>query len=309
MRKILIVLTFLTVFFMLPAWGQDIEIKDFERNHTSLVARMNPVYDNADEACALLRFLVRDTLIIIEPNMGVVKRVNKPGEIQLYVPVGTKRMTVRYKNFLPLRDYVIPEALEGKATYDAIITVNEGALARQKANREHNVYAGVGYQVMAVSGPSLSLGFRLKQHVVELGTVIGLTKTDDFCFYKGSSTLKAAWKYSAFRALVRYGYEIPLTDFLSVTPLAGIAMNLFSGSSVADADVNTDDFKKASSVAGLVAARLSFSINDQFKVQITPEYDFGINKSDNCKLISEYDNTFKGWTDGFNLNAGIVFYF
>jgi len=228
--------------------------------------------------------------------MGVVKRVNKPGEIQLYEPVGTKRMTVRYKNFLPLRDYVIPEPLEGKATYDAIITVKEDAMTQQKANREHNVYVGAGYQVMAISGPSLALGFKMKQHVVELGAVIGLTKTDDLYFYKGTNTLKAAWKYSAIRAQARYGYEIPLTDFLSITPQAGVVMK-------------TDDFKKASSVAGLIAARLSFSINDQLKVQLTPEYDFGISKSDNCKLISEYDNTFKGWTDGFNLNAGIIFYF
>ena len=306
MRNILIIMT---VFLTLPAWGQDIEIKDFVRNHTSLVARMNPVYDNADEACALIRFSVRDTLIIIEPNMGVVKRVNKPGEIQLYVPAGTKRMTVRYKNFLPLRDYVIPEALEGKATYDAIITVKEDAMTQQKANREHNVYVGAGYQVMAISGPSLALGFKMKQHVVELGAVIGLTKTDDLYFYKGTNTLKAAWKYSAIRAQARYGYEIPLTDFLSITPQAGVVMNMFSGNSVDDTDVKTDDFKKASSVAGLIAARLSFSINDQLKVQLTPEYDFGISKSDNCKLISEYDNTFKGWTDGFNLNAGIIFYF
>lgn len=303
MRNILIIMT---VFLTLPAWGQDIEIKDFVRNHTSLVARMNPVYDNADEACALIRFSVRDTLMIIEPNMGVVKRVNKPGEIQLYVPAGTKRMTVRYKNFLPLRDYVIPEALEGKATYDAIITVKEN---KQKANKEHNVYVGAGYQVMAISGPSLALGFKMKQHVVELGAVIGLTKTDDLYFYKGTNTLKAAWKYSAIRAQARYGYEIPLTDFLSITPQTGVVMNMFSGNSVDDTDVKTDDFKKASSVAGLIAARLSFSINDQLKVQLTPEYDFGISKSDNCKLISEYDNTFKGWTDGFNLNAGIIFYF
>ncbi|MBR7017255.1 MAG: autotransporter outer membrane beta-barrel domain-containing protein [Prevotella sp.] len=306
MRKILIVLT---VFLTLPAWGQDIEIKDFARNHTSLVARMNPVYDNADEACALIRFSVRDTMFIIEPNMGVVKRVNKPGEIQLYVPAGTKRMTVRYKNFLPLRDYVIPEALEGKATYDAIITVKEDALTKQKANREHNVFVGAGYQVIAISGPSLALGFKMKQHVVELGAVIGLSKTDDLYFYKGSNTLKAAWKYSAIRAQARYGYEIPLTDFLSIIPQAGVAMNMFSGSSVADADTNTDDFKNASSVAGLIAARLTFSISDQFKVQLTPEYDFGISKSDNCKLISEYDNTFKSWTDGFNLNVGIILFF
>lgn len=303
MRKILIILT---VFFMLPAWGQDIEIKDFVRNHTSLVARMNPVYDNAGEACALIRFAVRDTTLDIEANLGVVKRQCKLGEILLYVPQGTKRLTVRYKNMLPLKDYEIPEAIEQKVAYDAVIQfVN----THKSADVGSHVYMGAGFNALSIMGPSLSFGFVKDHHAVEVGAVIGLGKTDDLFFYKNGSTLKAAWNYKATRVQVRYAYELPVADFMDVVPQGGLAMNMFTGGEVKDGGVQTDDFKKASSLSFNVAARLQFSIGSKVKVQVTPEYDFGLYKSDNCKLISENDNTFKSWTDGINLNAGIILLF
>lgn len=302
MRNILILLTSILV---LPAWGQDIEIKDFERSHTSLTARMNPVYDNAGEACALIRFSVRDTSFVIDANLGVVKRECKLGEIHLYVPQGTKRLTVRYRNMLPLKDYMIPVAIEQKVTYDAVINI----IDRQRNTDGSHVYAGAGFNVLSMMGPSFAVGFQKDRHVVEAGAVVGLGKTDDLYFYRNGSTLKAAWKYSAFRMQLRYGYEIPLADFMDLVPQGGLAMNMFTGSDVEDASVKTDDFKKASSLSFLIGARLSFAVGRNVKVQVTPEYDFGLYKSDNCKLIGENDNTFKSWTDGFNLNAGLIILF
>ena len=303
MRKILIVLT---VFFMLPVWGQDIEVKDFVRNHTSMVARMNPVMDNAGEACALIRFSVRDTSFVIEANLGVLKRECKIGEIHVYVPQGTKRLTVRYRNKLPLKDYEIPEVIEQKVTYDAVI---QFANAPKSADVGSHVYMGAGFNVLSIMGPSLSFGFIKDHHAVEVGAVIGLGKTDDLFFYKNGTTLKAAWNYKAMRAQARYGYVLPVADFMDVVPQGGLAMNMFTGGDVKDGGVQTDDFKKASSLSFIVAARLQFSIGSKVKVQVTPEYDFGLYKSDNCKLISENDNTFKSWTDGINLNAGIILLF
>lgn len=299
----------LTAFYMLSAWGQDIEIKDFARNHTSLIARMNPVMDKAGEACALIRFAVRDTSFVIEPNMGVVKRENKPGEILLYVPQGTKRLTVRYPKMMPLRDYEIPELIESKVTYDAVLQVTNEAVTRQKANAGHQVYGGIGFNVISVMGPSLFLGFEMDHHMVEMGAVIGLGKTDDLYFYHKGNTLKAAWNYKAIRAQVRYGYEFQLTDFLGIIPQGGLSLNMFTGSDVKDESVKTDDFKNASSASLLIGTRMVLSVSDRVKLQVTPEYLMGLYKSDNCKLISENDNTFKSWTDGFSLNAGVIIFF
>ena len=290
--------------------AQDIEIKDFRRNYTSLKASMNAVYDNAGTACALIRFSVRDTSFIIESNMGVVKRINQPGEIQIYVPKGTKRITVRYKGMLPLRDYEIPEAIEPKVTYDAVLSATNEAIKRQNANKGHNIYVGAGYQVMSISGPSVSLGFKIDHHVVEIGAVIGLAKTDDLYFYqKSDNTLKAAWNYKAIRTMLRYGYDMEMTDFLSIMPQAGVALNAFTGSEAGETKTNSNYFKQASSVSALAALRFTLSFSNNIKLNITPEFHFGIVKSNNCKLISENDNTFKKWTDGINLNMGLIFFF
>lgn len=291
---------------MLPVWGQDIEVKDFVRNHTSMVARMNPVMDNAGEACALIRFSVRDTSFVIEANLGVLKRECKIGEIHVYVPQGTKRLTVRYRNKLPLKDYEIPEVIEQKVTYDAVI---QFANAPKSADVGSHVYMGAGFNVLSIMGPSLSFGFIKDHHAVEVGAVIGLGKTDDLFFYKNGTTLKAAWSYKAIRAQVRYGYEFQLTDFLGIIPQGGLSMNMFTGSDVKDESVKTDDFKKASSASLLLGTRLMLSVSDRVKLQVTPEYLMSLYKSDNCKLISENDNTFKSWTDGFSLNAGVIIIF
>lgn len=100
---------------------QDIVVTNFQRAVTDMTARVNPVYDNNGEACAIIKFSVRDTTYVIEPNLGFVKRECKVGEIRLWVPAGTKRLTVRHEGMFPLRDYVIPEPIESKAAYHAYL--------------------------------------------------------------------------------------------------------------------------------------------------------------------------------------------
>lgn len=304
MKKITILLVLLAVTGQLMA--QDIQITKFERNYTSLIASTNPVYDNTGEACAVLRFFVRDTDFIIEPNLGVLKRDILPGEIRLYVPKGTKRLTVRQKNWMPLTGYEIPVQIEPKVTYDVEISITEEALRRNKANKGHNVYVGAGYNVVSISGPSVVLGFDVNHHNIELGAVFGLNKTDDLYFYDANSSVSEAYNYKAIRIQLRYGYDFKVTDFFSVMPQAGVAYNILNGKEVVSGSGN---YKSASSLSALLVLRLVASFNDRFKLHITPEYDFGLSKNNNCKILSDFDSTFKSWTDGFNLNIGLMYFF
>lgn len=68
MKKIMMMMLLISAAANLKA--QDIQITRFEQNHTSLIARANPIYDNAGEACAVIRFFVRNPDYIIEPNLG-----------------------------------------------------------------------------------------------------------------------------------------------------------------------------------------------------------------------------------------------
>ena len=280
--------------------AQDIEVSKFERNYTSLIASMNPVYDNTGEACAVIRFFVRDGRFIIEPNMGMMKLETLPGEIRIWVPKGTKRLTIRREGLLPLSGYEIPVSIEPKVTYEAEISVNEGA------NKHHNVYAGVGYNAVAISGPSVALGFDVNHHNIELGAVLGLNKTDEMYFYNSNGDLTGAFEYKAIRVQLRYGYDFSITDFFSIMPQVGAAYNIFTSNEVVKSN---SKFDSANSLSGIVAARLVTSFNKRFKLHITPEYNFSLNKNDNCKILSDFDSKFKSWTEGFNLNIGLIYFF
>ena len=300
MRKIILLMLLMAA---LSVEAQDIQVVKFERNYTSLIASMNPVYDNTGEACALLRIFVRDHNYTIEPNLGVLKRETLPGEIRVWVPNGTKRLTIRRKNCLPLSGYEIPVRIEPKVTYDVELSVEE---KMKGVNKGHNVYGGLGFNVVSIMGPSVALGFNVMRHNIELGAVFGLNKTDDIYFYDASSSVTAAYNYQAIRVQLRYGYDIEVTDFFSIMPEAGVAYNLYNGKEVVK---GKSDYGSANSMSALVGVRLVASFNEHFKMHLTPEYDFGIYKDDNCKKLSDFDSTFKSWTDGFNLNIGLMYIF
>ena len=298
MKKIIIALLLTIVANGMKA--QDIGISKFERNYTSLIGSMNPVYDNTGEACAVIRFFVRDGRFIIEPNMGMMKLETLPGEIRIWVPKGTKRLTIRREGLLPLSGYVIPVTIEPKVTYEAEITVVTGP------NKHHNVYAGVGYNAVSISGPSVALGFDVNHHNIELGAVLGLNKTDAMYFYNGNGDLTGAFEYKAIRVQLRYGYDFSITDFFSIMPQVGAAYNIFTSNEVVK---SSSQFDSANSLSGIVAARLVTSFNKRLKLHITPEYNFSLNKNANCKILADFDSKFKSWTEGFNMNIGLFYFF
>ena len=299
MKKIIILLLmFVTVDGL---YAQDIEIKKFVRNYTNLMASTNAVYDNTGEACAVIRFFVRNPNFIIEPNMGIMKMETKPGEIRLWVPKGTKRLTIRKEGLLPLIGYEIPIAIESKVTYEAEVAILEGA------NKRHNVYVGVGYNVVSISGPSVALGFDIKHHTIELGAVFGLNKTDPLYFYDSNGeSLAGAYEYKAIRIELRYGYDISVTDFFSIMPQIGGAYNFFTSNEVVKGNGKYDS---ANSFSAIGAVRMVTSFSNRFKLYITPEYDFCLDKNYNCQLLYNFDSKFKSWSEGFNLNVGLTYFF
>ena len=262
------------------SWAQDIEISRFERNITSLIASISPIYDNTGEACAVIRFLGKDANFIIEPNMGMMKLETMTNEIRIWVPKGTKRLTIRREGALPLIGYEIPVTIESKATYE---------------------------DVVSISGPSVALGFDISHHNIGIGAVWGLNKTDAMYFYDSNGDLTGAFEYKAIRIQLRYGYDIGVTDFFSVMPQVGAAYNIYNSNEVVKG--NSSKYDSANSLSGIAAMRLVTSFNNRFKLHITPEYNFSLNKNDNCKILSDFDSKFKSWTEGFNLNIGLIYFF
>lgn len=331
MRKILKIgwsaLLLIIGYSQLSAQEQDIRISDFKCVITDLTGSTRPRYDNAGEACATILFDVRDTTFVVEGNLGIIGEPEKTAyDIRIWVPRGTRRLTVKHVGLFPLRGYEIPVRLEPKMSYHArlwstktpIVEVEEPVDGKnpvietpvkkeeRKDWRTHG-YVGIGFDALSILGPSLSLGLDVNHHTIELSALYGVNKTDALYLYSGDN-LKAGYRYRASRASLRYGYDIR-TGKMGFMPQVGVAANLFTLEPLQEAGMDTNDYRYTYSISAIAALRLSVDIGSNMKLHVTPEYDFGAYKSNHLKLVSEYDDDLKKWTEGFGLNAGLIFVF
>lgn len=106
-----------------PLFSQDFRITNFHENLTDLSARVADIKDRAENVTALIRVVVRDTTFEFEGNMGIVHSIQKTGEKWLFVPAGTKTLTVRHPKLGVVRDFKIPCKIESQVTYDAEIEI------------------------------------------------------------------------------------------------------------------------------------------------------------------------------------------
>ena len=294
-------LTFIAAFQnVIKAQEKQVSITKFEMNPTSRKASMTKVLDNNNDACAVIRFWHTGSDFIIEPNMGELRREEYPGETRLWVPKGTKKVTIKHLDDNPLRGYEIPIPLESTTDYDAEVKI-------VNVPTNHHVYLGAGYNIMSISGPSLAVGAIFNHHNIELGAVYGLNKTDDLYYYDSQGDVSAGFNYNAIRAQLRYGYEIPVSDFFSITPQVGIAYNAYIGNETTTS--RNSNYKNANSLSAFGAMRFTVSISNSFKFCLTPEYDAAVYKDETCKLVSNYDDNMKKWHTGFNLNVGLMVFF
>lgn len=89
---------------------------------SDLSARTNPRLDGNDEPCAMIKVIV-PAVEGIQFEGWVIGNVKyRPGEYQVYVPAGTKKITFRHPDFAPgeIR-FTLP--IEGKCTYRVVLEV------------------------------------------------------------------------------------------------------------------------------------------------------------------------------------------
>lgn len=60
----------------------------------------------------------------------MMKQEELSGEIRVWVPKGTKRLTVRKNNLMPLVGYEIPVVIEPKVTYSVNLAIVSSQILR-----------------------------------------------------------------------------------------------------------------------------------------------------------------------------------
>ena len=101
------------------AFGQKLSVESFEYLPKDLTARTSPRNDRNGTPCAVIRVGIALQGVVFDGNT-IGKPVYNTGEYLVYMPEGSKQLTIRHDSYLPLTvvfaDYGI-DKVESSNTY------------------------------------------------------------------------------------------------------------------------------------------------------------------------------------------------
>ena len=109
----------LLIGFIFPAklMAQEFSVESFRQLPNDVSAFINVVYDLNDDACALVKVVAPSDFAFSTP-LGIVKRKDEVGEIWLYIPKGSRMLTLKHPEWGVLRDYRFDKPLESHMSYE-----------------------------------------------------------------------------------------------------------------------------------------------------------------------------------------------
>ena len=152
--------------------AQEMTVKSFKEKTFDLSASTHPRHDLNDEPCALVKVQMAAAGAKFSGNvMGDCSF--KLNEYWVYIAKGTKRMTIRHQNYLPLEvtfaDYGI-KSLESKMTYVMVVTLPVYSVTPvpQTGNQpdldlERFEVNGVVFEMVYVPGGTFTMGATAEQ--------------------------------------------------------------------------------------------------------------------------------------------------
>ena len=111
-------------------FSQEFSVASFQVLSNDVSAFINNVRDLNDEACALIKVEAPSDFAFSTP-LGIVKRKDEVGEIWLYVPKGTKMLTLKHPLWGVIRDYKLGKPLESRMTYELKLSCPRPAIAEK----------------------------------------------------------------------------------------------------------------------------------------------------------------------------------
>ncbi|MEA1873510.1 MAG: PEGA domain-containing protein [Bacteroidota bacterium] len=106
---------------------QNISVKSFRTLPRDMDARINHlVTDQNGDKAALIKVVTTETGFIFEAgSLGIVKTEQKTSEIWVYVPWGSRKITIKHPQLGMLRNYIYPEAIKKATVYEMVLTTGK----------------------------------------------------------------------------------------------------------------------------------------------------------------------------------------
>ena len=126
----------LMVTYGLTSWSQGISVSSFKELKRDLSARVNPVLNDNDETCALVKIVTAEKNFSFEPDaLGICQIDDSPvSEIHMYVAPGSRRLTIMHPVFGILRNYEYPVLIESACTYEMVLQTATPLYSKYKEN-------------------------------------------------------------------------------------------------------------------------------------------------------------------------------
>lgn len=125
MRKSIL---FLFLIFGLTVLAQTISVSSFKLLDNDLTANTAGTIelDQNGETAALIKVVTTQTGFTFDGgSMGIVKTKQTPGEVWVYIPRGTKKISIKHPQLGVLRDYYFPVAIDAAKTYEMVLVSGE----------------------------------------------------------------------------------------------------------------------------------------------------------------------------------------
>lgn len=133
--------------------AQEFSVESFRQLPNDVSAFISPVRDLNGDACALVKVMASSDFAFSSP-LGIVERKDDVGEILLYLPKGSKKITIKHPALGVLRDYLFPAPLEERMTYELKIRMPEPAVT---VEHDTVVFTKTIVDTVAVTKPKIKL--------------------------------------------------------------------------------------------------------------------------------------------------------
>ena len=192
MKKFYLMLLGLVV--ALYASSQSVSVSSFKLLDTDLTANTAGTMelDQNGETAALIKVVTTQTGFTFDGGaLGIVKTVQKPSEIWVYVPRGLKKITISHPQLGILRDYYLSIPVEAARTYEMVLVSGEvQTIVKQTRTSQYVVFQLTPPDaVVELNGELLKTEGGVASKMMKFGTYSYRVQAPDYLLEAGSVTI------------------------------------------------------------------------------------------------------------------------
>ena len=193
MRKSVIIIALL-LGIVFRAESQNINISSFKILDSDLTANTAGTmeHDQNGEVAALIKVVTTQTGFTFDCGaMGIVKTKQTPGEIWVYVPRDSKKITIKHSQLGVLRDYFFPIPIDAARTYEMmLVSGSVQTIVQQTSNNQYLVIKVTPSDaVVELNNEILPTSDGVAQKFVKLGTYDYRIQAQDYHTTVGKVTV------------------------------------------------------------------------------------------------------------------------